>query len=108
MNILRHVAQLVLNVNKVQSEAAVKLYDKLGLCRKFFTACGIPCEIAARLEARFLAEARRSVDEQHDLASRWVRGDMGIAQFAEDYMKWYSVLVERCDDITAEELYATA
>jgi hypothetical protein len=96
MNILLRAAQLILDVNKIQSAAAVKLYFKLGFYKKLYTACGIPGEVAARLEAKLLAEIHRGVAEQHALASRWISGDIAITQVADDCAKWFSAYLEHC------------
>ena len=88
MNILRRTAQLVLEVNKIQSEAMVRLYGRLHMYQMVYSACGLPDEVAASLEAKIIDAMYRGIDEQHQLACQWLRGESDLADFIDRYKDW--------------------
>jgi len=104
MNILRRAAQIVLDLNKIQTEAAIRLYGRLNFYKKLYAACGVPAEVAARLEEKLLAAMHRGLEEQHVLASRWVKGESDLATFIDRYKGWFTDYMDRCSRITIEEL----
>jgi|JI10StandDraft_1071094.scaffolds.fasta_scaffold631283_1 hypothetical protein len=104
MNIARRVAQFVLELNKIQSEALIRLYGRLNFYKKLYAACGLPDEIAARLEQKMLDAMYRGVEEQHLLASRWLRGESDLPDFLDRYGDWFREHLDRCSRITVEEL----
>ena len=108
MNILRRTAQLVLDVNKIQSEAMVTLYGRLHMYQMVYNACGLPDDVAARLEAKMIDAMYRGIDEQHELASQWLRGESELADFVERYKDWFREHLDRCSRITVEELSQAA
>ena len=61
MRLIRRIAHFALDLNKVQTEALVRLYARLGLYKKLYITCGLPEEVAARLEERMLALALTAV-----------------------------------------------
>lgn len=108
MNILRRAAQFALDLNKRQSIAAVKLYGKLGLYKKIYVACGLPDEVAARLEEKMIDAVYRGVEDRHVLASRWIRGESDLSNFLNQYKDWFAEYMDRCSRITVEELCQAA
>jgi hypothetical protein len=42
MRLIRRVALFAVDLNKIQTEALIRLYGRLGLYRKLYTACGLP------------------------------------------------------------------
>ena len=108
MNILRRVAQLALDLNKIQTEALIRLYGRLGFYGKLYAACGLPDEVAARLEQQMIDAMYRGVEEQHMLASRWIKGDSDLADFFDRYGDWFREHLERCSTIAVEELCLAA
>jgi hypothetical protein len=108
MNILRHAAQFVLDLNKLRSIAAVKLYGKLGLYKKIYIACGLPDEVAIRLEEKMIDAMYRGVEERHVLASPWAKGESDLSNFLDQYKDWFAEYVDRCGSITVEELCQAA
>lgn len=100
MNVFRRAAQLAVDINKVHSEAIIRLYRRLGLYEKIYTACGMPRAIAARLEEGMLDAMCVGVEEQHALASRWVSGETDFAEFVAQYGQWFGQYVARCSDVT--------
>ena len=65
MNILRHVAQFALDLNKIHLEALVRLHGRLGFYKKLYAACGLPDGVAARLEEKMIRSMFLGVEEQH-------------------------------------------
>lgn len=108
MNILRRVAQFVLDINKIQAEAVVKMYSRFGLYRRLYIACGFPEDTASRLEERLLALGHEGVAEQHEILCRFVRGDIGGAQLVEELAQWFSGYLESCQAAVMDELHAAA
>ena len=108
MNILRHVAQFALDLNKIHTEALIRLYGRLNFYKKFYAACGLPDEVAARLEQKMIGALYRGVEEQHVLASRWVKGESDFADFLDRYGDWFREHLDRCSRIAVEELCPAA
>jgi hypothetical protein len=102
MNILRRAALFALDLNKIQTEAVVRLYSRLGLYKKLYTACGLPEEVAARLEERMIRSMFLGVDEQHTLVSRWMKGEIDFADLADRYGDWFREYMDRCGRIVVE------
>lgn len=107
MNVLRRAAQLTLVLYKAQAIAAVRLYSKLGFYKKLYTACGIPGEVAARLEEEVLDAVRLGIEDQHALTERWVRGEFDFASFVDQYITWFAEHTDRCSRITVGALCRT-
>ncbi|XXX76074.1 hypothetical protein WMF30_51335 [Sorangium sp. So ce134] len=108
MNILRRVAQLVLDINKIQAEAVFKVYGRFGLYRRLYIVCGFPEGTAKRLEERLLALGHEGVAEQHEILCRFVRGDIGGVQLIEELAQWFSGYMENCQAAAMTELQAAA
>ena len=108
MNILRRTAQLVLEVNKIQAEAAVRLYGRLHIYKLVYSACGLPDEVAARLEAKIINAMFSGIEEQHELACQWLRGESDLADFVDRYTDWLREHLDRCSAIAVEELCQAA
>src|SRR4051812_41798490 len=108
MNVMRRVAQLVLDLNKIQAEAVVRLYGRLGFYRKLYVAAGLPDDVAARLEEKMLGSMFRGIEEQHVLAARWIKGESDLPDFLDRYKDWYAAYLDRCGRITLEELHPAA
>lgn len=108
MNILRRTAQLVIDLNKIQTEAVIRLYGRLNFYKKLYNACGLPDEVATRLEEKMIDALYRGVEEQHVLASRWVKGESDLADFLDRYQDWFREHLDRCSRITLEELNQAA
>jgi hypothetical protein len=104
MNILRRAAQFAVDLNKIHTEALVRLYGRLGLYKKLYTACGLPDEVAARLEQRMIDSMYRGVDEQHTVVSKWIKGETDIPEFLDRYGDWFREYMDRCSTIMVEEL----
>jgi hypothetical protein len=104
MNILRRLAQFALDLNKIQTEALIRLYGRLNFYKKLYAACGLPEEVAARLEQKIIDALFRGVDEQHVLASRWIKGESNLTDFLDRYGDWFREHLDRCSRITVEEL----
>jgi hypothetical protein len=104
MNILRRLAQLSIDINKIQAEAALKLYARLGLYRRLYTACGFAADIAALLEERLLALGHEGVAEHHEIVSRLIRGNISFKQFIDDWSQWYSGYIGRSCELALNEL----
>ncbi len=108
MNVMRRVALFALELNKIQTEALIRLYGRLNFYKKFYAACGLSDEVAARLERRIIDALFRGVEEQHVLASRWVKGESDLADFLDRYLDWFREHLDRCSRITVEELRPAA
>lgn len=108
MNILRHVAQFALDLNKIQTEALIRLYGRLNFYKTLYAACGLPDELAARLEQKMIDALYRGVDEQHVLASRWIKGESDLLDFLESYRDWFREHLDRCGRITVDEMHSAA
>ncbi|WP_437277851.1 hypothetical protein WME90_42560 [Sorangium sp. So ce375] len=108
MNILRHVIQLMLDINKIQAEAVFKVYGRFGLYRRLYIACGFPEGTAKRLEERLLALGHEGVAEQHEILCRFVRGDIGVVQLFEELTQWFSDYMENCQAAAMDEVHAAA
>jgi hypothetical protein len=108
MNIMRRVAQFAIDLNKIQTEALIRLYGRLNFYKKLYAACGLPDQVAARLEEKMIDALYRGVEEQHVLASRWVKGESDIADFLDRYQDWFREHLDRCARITVEELCQAA
>lgn len=104
MNILRRVTQLVVDINKIQAEAIFEMYGRFGLYRHLYISCGFSEDIAKRLEHRLLALGHQSVAEQHEILSRFARGDITFKQFVQDWSQWYTGYMNRSCELTLEEL----
>lgn len=104
MNILRRVAQLAIDINKIHTEAALKAYGRIGLYRRLYIACGFPEDVAWRLEERVLALGHDAVVEQHEILCRFVQGDIGCVQLIEELARWFSAYMENCQGATTDEL----
>lgn len=76
--------------------------------KKLYAACGLPDEVAARLEQKILDALFRGVEEQHTLASRWIKGESNFADFLDRYQDWFREHLDRCGRITVEELCPVA
>jgi hypothetical protein len=108
MNILRRVAQLVLDINKIPTEAAFKVYRRIGLYRRLYIAGGFPEDVARRLEERVLALGHDAVGEQHEILCRFVRGDIGSVQLIKELAQWFSSYMESYQAVAMNELQAAA
>ena len=108
MNILRHVAHFALGLNKIQTEALIRLYARLELYKKLYITCGLPEEVAARLEQRMIDSMFRGVDEQHTVIAQWIKGETDIADFLDRYGDWFRAYLDRCSTITFEEMSRAA
>src|ERR1700679_933152 len=100
MNILRHVAQFALDLNKIHLEALVRLHGRLGFYKKLYAACGLPDGVAARLEEKMIRSMFLGVEEQHGLVSRWVKGESDLPDFLDRYGGWVREDLERCSAVT--------
>ena len=89
MNILRHVACFALDLNRIHLEALVRLYGRLGFYKELYVAAGLPEDVAVRLEEKIIQSMFLGVEEQHVLASRWVKGETDIADFVDRYGDWF-------------------
>jgi hypothetical protein len=74
----------------------------------FYAACGLPEEVAARIEEKLIANMSLGVEEQHQVFSRWIRGEDDLADFFERYKAWFCAYVERCSTATVEALQPAA
>src|SRR5688572_28330294 len=108
MNIMHRVAQFILDLNKIQTEAVIRLNGRLNVYKMLYTACGLPEEVAARLEQKIIDALYRGVDEQHALTSQWLKGERDLLEFLDRYKDWFREHMDRCSRITAEELSAAA
>ena len=108
MNILRRVAHFALDMNKIQTEALIRLYGRLNFYKRLYGACGLPDEIAARLEQKMIDALYRGVEEQHELTSRWIKGESDLLDFVDRYQDWFREHLDRCGRITVEELCPAA
>jgi hypothetical protein len=108
MNIMRRVAQFALDLNKIQAEALVRLYGRLGFLKMLYTRCGLTDEMATRLEEKMIGAMYCGVEEQHVLASRWVMGESDLADFLDRYQDWFREHLDRCSRLTVEELCKAA
>lgn len=108
MNILRCVAQFALDMTKIQTEALIRLHGRLSLYKTLYGACGLPDEIAARLEQKRIDALLRGVEEQHVLASQWIKGESDLLDFLDRYQDWFREHLDRCGRITTEELRPAA
>jgi hypothetical protein len=104
MNVMRRVAQFALALNKIQTEALIRLYGRLNFYKKFYAACGLPEEVAARIEQKMIGALYRGVEEQHVLASRWIKGEIDLADFLDRYGDWFREHLDRCSRITVGEV----
>jgi hypothetical protein len=91
-------------LNKIQSEAVIRLNGRLNVYKKLYTACGIPEEVAWRLEQKMISALYRGVEEQHVLASQWLKGESDLLDLLDRYKDWFREHLDRCSRITAEEL----
>lgn len=66
MNILRRVAQLAIDINKIHPEAALKAYGRIGVYRRFYTDAG-----TTRFRGMGMAQPRSRLDAQR---SEWFYG----------------------------------
>ena len=105
MNILRRAAQFAVDLNKIQTEALVRLYGRLGLYKKLYTACGLPEEVAARLEEKMIGSMFLGVEEQHGLISQWIKGEIDLA---DRYGDWFREYMDRCGRIVVEAVQPAA
>jgi hypothetical protein len=108
MNILRHVAHFALDLNKIQTEALIRLYGRLHFYKRLYGACGLPDEIAARLEQKMIDALYRGVEEQHVLASQWIKGESPLLDFLDRYQDWFREHLDRHSRITVDELHSAA
>jgi hypothetical protein len=108
MNVMRRVAQFALDLNKIQTEALIRLYGRLNFYKKFYAACGLPDEVAARLEQKMIGALFRGVEEQHVLALRWVKGECDFADFLDRYGDWFREHLDRCSTVTVDVLQPAA
>lgn len=108
MNVMHRVARFTLELNKIQTEALVRLYGRLGLYQKLYTACGLPDEVAARIEQKIIEALFSGIDEQHVLASRWVNGEIDLADFLDRYRDWFREYMYRCGRIVVEAVQPAA
>ena len=108
MNILRRLALFVLDLNAIQTEAAIRLHGRLGLYKRHYVAAGLPNDVAARLEEKMIGSMFRGVEEQHVLASRWIKGESDLADFLDRYGDWFREHLDRCARIAVEELCPAA
>ena len=108
MNILRHVAQFALDLNKIHLEALVRLHGRLGFYKKLYAACGLPDGVAASLEEKMIRSMFLGVEEQHGLVSRLVRGETKLPDFLDRYGDWFREYLDRCSTITVEALQPAA
>ncbi len=104
MNVMRRVAQFALDLNKIQTEALIRLYGWLNFYKKLYAACGLPDQVAARLEQKIIDALFRGVEEQHTLASRWLKGESNFADFLDRYQDWFREHLDRCGSIMVGEL----
>jgi hypothetical protein len=102
MNILRRVAQVALDLTKIQTEALLRLYGRLGLYKKLYTAGGLPEAVAARIEEKMIGSMFLGVEEQHALVSRWLKGETNLADFLDRYGDWFREYMDRCGRIVVE------
>lgn len=108
MSILRRTALFALTLNKIQTEALVRLYGRLGLYKKLYTAVGLPDEVAARLEEQMIRSMFLGVEEQHGLVSRWIEGEIDFADLADRYGDWFREYMDRCGRIVVEAVQPAA
>ncbi|WP_438033691.1 hypothetical protein [Sorangium sp. So ce204] len=108
MNILRRVAQLMLDINEIQAEAVFKVYGRFGLYRRLYIACGFPEGTAKRIEERLLTLGHEGVAEQHEILCRFVRGDIDGVRLFEELAQWFSGYMESCQAAAMTELQAAA
>jgi hypothetical protein len=108
MNTLRCIAQLAVNINKIQADAMFKMYGRFGLYRRLYIACGFPEDTARRLEERLLAIGHEGVAEQHEILCRFVRGDISLDQLIDDWSQWYSGYMNRSCELALDELQSAA
>jgi hypothetical protein len=108
MNTLRRLAQLSIDINKIQSDAVLKMYARLGLYRRLYIACGFSMDAAERLEGRLLTLGYQGVAEQHEILCRFVRGDIGGGQLIDELCHWFSSYMENCQAAAMDELQTAA
>jgi hypothetical protein len=99
MNILRRAVHAVLDLEKMRCEKTVKVFRKLGFYRRLFESTGMPTNVAAEFEAQVLAIMEEGVQEQHALACRFVRGEIGFAEFVRAWKTWYADYATWCDRV---------
>ncbi len=104
MKLIRRVAHFAFELNKIQAEAVVRLYGRLNLFRMLYVACGVPEEVAARLEEKMLGATYLGVDEQHELFMRWIKGEINLVDLRDRYLDWFREHLDRCSRITVDEL----
>jgi len=108
MNILRHIAQLLLDINKVQAEVTLNIYGRLGIYRRLYVVCGFPEDVAARLEQQILTLGPKGIAEQHEILSRLVRGELGLKQLAEEWGQWFAGYMDHCHKLVLDEVRCAA
>jgi hypothetical protein len=108
MRLIRRVALFAVDLNKIQTEALIRLYGRLGLYRKLYTACGLPEDVAVRIEQKMIDSMNHGVEEQHVLFAQWIKGESDLADFFDRYGDWFREYLERCSKIPFEELSPAA
>ncbi len=104
MNVLRRLALFALDLNTIQNEAMIRLRDRLGFYKKLYAACGLPEDVAARIEEKMIGALYRGVAKQHELASRWIKGETNLADFRDRYLDWVREHLDRYSRILVEDL----
>lgn len=105
MNIMRRVAQLLLDINKIQTEAKLEIFGRLGIYRRLYIACGFPEDAAVRLEQQFLALGHEGVAEQHEIVSRLIRAELNLEQFVDQWARWCTGYAEYCHEVALDEAH---
>jgi hypothetical protein len=108
MNVMRRVAHFILDLNKIQTEAVIRLNGRLNVYKMLYAACGLPEEVAARLEQKMIDALHRGVEEQYVLTSQWLKGESDLLEFVDRYKDWFREHLDRCSRMTAEELNPAA
>jgi len=99
--ILRRAAQLLLDVNKAETELALKVYERLHLYRRLYETCGFTEETAAQLESHLLACAREGIKEEYAILSKFVWGEIDLKQVVIELKQWFIAHMNRSMNIGA-------